>query len=578
MPVHRRRLRAKPLLLRRFLRLVAEVWDFTGGGIAVVMVLATVAALAEGVGILLLIPLLGLLGGDAMVLNTIPLFPAITVPALRLEWILLIYVLLVSAAAILVVMRQLVAARLRMAFIRHLRGRLYAAVLDMEWSRFARQRAGALSHTLINDVDQADGAVEFLLAQAATFMQLLVAVTVALTLSPWTMLFCLVAILALAPLGLVLDRRIYRHGQAVGLAWQELHATLSDDLASFRLVKGFDMAGARGQAFNSCMDEVNRRDLRLRRILAIAAAVRRGVGAAAAAAAVLLLVRGAGLGLPETLAILVANARVLMMLSRAAQEWRQVIQALPAHARMRALLARCRNAAEPVLDKAVEAPRGTIVLDQVTVSHLPDRPPALMKVSAVIPRQGLVVLTGPSGAGKSTLGDLLLGLIEPDQGDVLVGGQALRGALRRAWRRRVAMVPQDPTLFHGTICANLMLAAPDASEAELWAALTDAGVESFVRGLPAGLATLVGERGVALSGGERQRLALARALLRQPDILILDEPTSALDAMAEAHVMATLRALRGRMTIILISHRAVPNDLADSLLRFEGGQLLQVHA
>lgn len=574
-----RSLKAKPLLFRRFLRLAAELHDFTGGRLILVAILAAVAAAAEGIGILLLVPLLASLGpslGPSLGENgpaALPSILGLPLPALRLEWILGAYVLLVSAAAAVLAWRQLVSARLRIDFIRHLRRRLHAAILGMEWGRFSRQRGAALTHTLIQDVDQADLAVEFLLILAGTSMQLLSGLAVALALSPWAVLLCLGAVLAAAPLGWVLDRRLYRLGQETGWAWQELQATVGEDVSSFRLIKAFDLTATRERMFDARLEMVNDRELHWRRMMAAVAVARRVVAASAAAGIVLLLVRGFGMALPETLAVMVAMARVLMVTGRLADGWRSVVHALPAHARARALLSRARNAAEPPADERVEPPAGDIAIAHVTLRHAPDRPPALLDVSAHIPHRSLTVLVGPSGSGKSTLGDLLLGLVEPDQGEIRVGGRPLRGAVRRAWRRRVAMVPQDPVLFHDTIRANLMLAGDDMTEADLWAALADAGAADFVRRLPAGLETVVGERGAALSGGERQRLALARALLRRPDMLVLDEPTSALDGAGETHVLATLQALRRRMTILLISHRPVPGGHADLLLRLDQGTI-----
>lgn len=238
------------------------------------------------------------------------------------------------------------------------------------------------------------------------------------------------------------------------------------------------------------------------------------------------------------------------------------------------LIATAEAAREPEADPAAApALAQAIRLDNVTVRFSPDGPPALDGVSAAIPARGVVALTGPSGAGKSTLADLLGGLLSPDSGTVLVDDTALSGTARRAWRGKVAYVQQDPVLISGTIRDNLRWAAAEAEDARLEQALRDASA-AFVLDLPQGLDTVIGDGGRALSGGERQRLMLARALLRDPALLIVDEATSALDAANEAQIAAAVRGLRGRMAVVIIGHRGALLDLADAEIRLESGHIV----
>lgn len=570
MPALLPRKRVAPLLLRRFCRLIADLRASSGRRLGLILLLAAIAGTVEGVGILLLVPLLGLLtaGGAALPPAFAPLLPPALLGLLPL---LLIYVGLVCLSSGLLGLRQVLSSRLRMTFIHHLRQQVYRAVLDMEAARFARHRPGAVTHTLVNDVMQCEVAVNFLLTQASLSVRLIIGLTVAVSLSPLATTLALAAGAVMVPGGWILNQMIYQYGQAVGLGRRTIQTAISEDLSAFRLIKIFDLADARVGQLHTQMTTQHRREDSLQKVLAIADLARQVTGAAAAAGIVLALVHWAGMGLPETLTILVALIRVLMLAGRTGQGWRHVVNALPAHGRVRGLLRQATRAADPPADPGTPAPDGPITLRDVSARHTPDRPPVLHSLTLTLPHRGLTVLTGPSGAGKSTLADLLLGLTEPADGDVLVGGTALRGPVRRAWRQRVAMVPQDPVLFHDTIRANLLLAAPAASEADLWLALTGAGADRFVRALPAGLDTSVGDRGAALSGGERQRLAIARALLRHPAMLVLDEPTSALDAASEAHVLETLRGLRGRVTVLLISHRPLPPDWADARIHLDRG-------
>jgi ATP-binding cassette, subfamily C, bacterial len=164
-------------------------------------------------------------------------------------------------------------------------------------------------------------------------------------------------------------------------------------------------------------------------------------------------------------------------------------------------------------------------------------------------------IVGSSGSGKTTLADLVMGLLHPDGGRILVDGVPLTAGRLRSWRRAIGYVPQEAFLLHASIRANLAWAAPDATAEEMWRALDLASAHSLVSGLPQGIDTVVGDRGVRMSGGERQRLALARALLRQPSLLILDEATSALDAASEQQILDAIGQLHGTLTIIVITHR-----------------------
>jgi ABC-type multidrug transport system fused ATPase/permease subunit len=233
----------------------------------------------------------------------------------------------------------------------------------------------------------------------------------------------------------------------------------------------------------------------------------------------------------------------------------------------------------PQVEEAADAttpPRvaGEIRVEDVSLTW-PDGTRGLEGVDIAISPGQVVAFVGPSGGGKSTLAALLGRYLDPQRGSVVVDGLDVRRWKLRALRAAVGLVPQETQLFHDSLAANLRLARPRASDEALVAALEAAGLEEFLKSLPEGLQTIVGEQGMRLSGGERQRLALARALLKDPAIHVLDETTSALDPQTERNVLERyFERVRGR-TVILIAHRLTSVVDADRIFVVDRGRLVE---
>ena len=210
-----------------------------------------------------------------------------------------------------------------------------------------------------------------------------------------------------------------------------------------------------------------------------------------------------------------------------------------------------------------------IRLDDVSFSY-GDRL-ILKDVSLSFPRGSFSAIIGSSGAGKTTVVDLITGLLKPQKGVIWIDDISLREADMKAWRRMIGYVPQETMLLHDTVMMNVTLGDPAFGEDDVERALHEAGAWNFVGEMPHGIQSIVGERGARLSGGQRQRITIARALIHRPQLMILDEATSALDPGTEAEICQTLRQLKGKLTILAISHQNALLEAADRAYRLDNG-------
>ena len=224
--------------------------------------------------------------------------------------------------------------------------------------------------------------------------------------------------------------------------------------------------------------------------------------------------------------------------------------------------------------KLLEIDGGTIRFEHVGFSYDPERE-ILQDVSFEVPAGKMVAIVGPSGAGKSTISRLLLRFYDVTSGRVTIDGQDIRDVTQASLRAAIGVVPQDTVLFNDTIFYNIKYGRHDATDEEVIAAAKMAQIDDFVKTLPDGYDTMVGERGLKLSGGEKQRVAIARTILKAPPILILDEATSALDSETEAKIKRALDTLRTGRTTYVIAHRLSTVADADQILVLDHGQIVE---
>jgi len=215
-----------------------------------------------------------------------------------------------------------------------------------------------------------------------------------------------------------------------------------------------------------------------------------------------------------------------------------------------------------------------IVYENVNVSYGENT--VLKEVSFTIPANKFTAVIGPSGAGKTTIADLVIGLVSPQSGDIKIDGLSMTDVNIERWRNMIGYVPQETTLFHESVFVNVSFGDTSFTAERVEIALREAGVWDYVSSLPKKMHAVVGERGSKLSGGQRQRVSIARALVRNPKLLILDEATTALDPKTEAEICETLKQLSGKVTILAISHQAAVMEAADLVYHLDDGVIREI--
>jgi ATP-binding cassette, subfamily C, bacterial len=529
-------------------------------------------ALTEGIGLVLLVPLLAALGGEGGG-RLAAWLEASGVP-LQLEVLLVLFVALVGLRAVIIQARLMATQRFELELVDGLRRRAWRALLHCDWRVLLGMRRADSASLLITDIERIGFGVQQAISGLAIVVTLGGIGLAALAISPAVTAGAALAGIAVLAGYAGLRRRAEALGQDLGSAYAATHASLGEGLGALRVIKsleGEDRAENQAMASFAAM---RRAQIAYARDRGLGQGALQFGGALALALLVWLAARRWQLDAVTILPMVALFARALPLLGTLQEAWLNWRHARPALDATLALIAAAEAAREPEAS-GLAAPTlaQAIELSEATV-RFGEGPPVLDRISLSLPAGSITSISGPSGAGKSTLADLVGGLLSPNSGGFAIDGIQLDPPLRRAWRRRVAYVQQEPVLLAASIRENLAWGAPGASEPAMLAALARASAQ-FVLDLPGGLDARVGDGGRVLSGGERQRLMLARALLRAPALLILDEAASALDAGNEAAIAEAIAALRGKITVLIIGHRGALAEIADRMVRLENGRVVQ---
>lgn len=546
--------------------------------------LLLLGALVEGIGLLLLLPILTVVLGAGsssgwiadFTRGLVAFLPASS-PFWQLAFLLAIFALLLVVRSVIMIRRDVTLARLQVGFVESHRLRITRLIANTRWDVISRLKHGRVTHVLGGDIQACGDAAHLVLQCSVNLAMLGGQVLIVLFLSPGLALV-VVALLAAGALAL---RPVLRRSRALGAQLTESNLALVTSTTQFlgglKLALSQNLQRSFVDEFEETLGHAGSRRVeftcqRTRTQLAL-------TSTAAFVAGVAMLV---GIGLLDAsptalIAFLFVLARMngpVMVIQGAAQH---IFHSLPAYRKIKELEAELERQQNPEPARAGGARvEGRVEFEGVSFVHREwsdgEGSGGVRDLDLAIEQGSFVGITGPSGSGKTTFADLLVGLYPPQVGAIRVVGKPLEGEHLLAWRESVSYVSQDPFLFHDTVRRNLLWARPEASEDELWDALRRAGADMLVRRMPAGLETLVGERGTLISGGERQRIALARALLRRPSLLLLDEATNAIDVDGERAVLTELRSAADRPTIVMIAHREASLSLCERIIHFSNGR------
>jgi ATP-binding cassette subfamily B protein len=458
----------------------------------------------------------------------------------------------------------------------------FAHALSLSLDYHQTKRTGALGRT----IDRGARSIEYLLRTlvfnlAPTVLELLMAAFALTRAYDWR--FAAVAVLTVvvyaAGTFAISDWRIH-HRRALNEADNEAAGRSVDALMNYETVKSFGAEARAAEHYDEALADYARAAVKANTSLVLLNVMQMAVMAGGLAGMALLAGHGAAYGKvgpgDVTTAILIMSQiyQPLAILGFAYREIRQSVIDMEAMIDLRRQVPAVADApdARDLPEAMVQG--ADLAFNRVSFRHTA-RSQGLDGVGFRAPPGSTTGIVGTSGAGKTTLVRLALRLIDPQAGAVTLDGLDLRGGRQASLRQAVALVPQDVGLFNDTLRVNIGFGRPSASEEEIWAAADAAELGAFIRGLPEGMETKVGERGLKLSGGERQRVGLARALLTNPRLLILDEATSALDSRTEAAIQQTLRRLRGGRTTLVVAHRLSTIADADQILVLKGGRIVE---
>ena len=556
--------------------------------------LQSALGLTQGIGILHLLPLLSLASGQSAQAGPAqaPLtatgneqglsgmldLPVILsyLPQLTLAQLLMIFALLLLCHGLLKRKQFCLSAQIENAFVYHSRQSLYQALSRTSWPLLCRLRSTSINHVLTIEAQRLAHMVKLFFELTSVSLLCLFYIAIGLLLQPLLLAITLACGLML----FLLLRKYNRQANSLGLQSQQhirsVFALAGNFLGGVKTIKAHALEPVLQKKFSRQITRARQADDEFAQSHSLAVFYYE-IGASVLLCLILYFaIALMDIGFAVLITLLFTFSRLMPKLVAGFKLYQQLLNHLPAYRAVKHLNEQLNQDLEAHDSKSEE--KALSFNKALTLNDICFAYPGKMVIQGLslkVTAKQITALVGPSGGGKSTLLDLMAGLISPTQGKVCIDDRPLGPGVKKSWQGKIAYLTQEAFLFHDTIRANMQLISGKVSDESIWQALEQVSAKAFVAALPLGLDTRIGDRGMTLSGGERQRLALARALLAKPELLILDEATNALDKEHERAIDNLITALKGQMTIVIVAHELARVRQADYLYVIEDGQVIE---
>lgn len=445
--------------------------------------------------------------------------------------------------------------------------------LNASWRFFSSSSQGTLVNAFTRETNNVGQGFIYLAGLISVLLQLAILTAVPLLIS-WKVTVASVGVAAVLALPFMrLGRRNYTLAQTITRSANEMTAVIHEHLGLAKIILSFGEQKRSVSDLNRSYEALAQPIIRCETLLIALPQLYQPFGILIVSVS-LLIARRLEVPLSETAVLFYSLFKLIPLIGQITEKKTALDAMLPSYEQISELRAKARALRQPTGSRPFRGLTEDIRLEDVVFAH-PGNAPALAGVSLSIRKGRMTALVGESGAGKSTVADLVLGHYAPQAGRLLIDGAPFAELDVDSFRRRIGYVSQESLLFNMSVRDNMLWAKEDATQAELDAAFRQANADEFIARLPEGDRTVIGDRGVRLSGGQLQRLALARAVLRKPDLLILDEATSALDTQSERLIQEAIERIGKETTVLAIAHRLSTISRADAIFVLEQGRVVE---
>jgi ABC-type multidrug transport system fused ATPase/permease subunit len=462
---------------------------------------------------------------------------------------------------------------IKYSILRNLLSDTLKKFFNTRWSFFSGESQGKILNTLNNELVTVGNTIGAIASQFALAIQFFIYLSIPLLINASMTITTLVIAFAFGMFFLRLNKYSYELGKINTTTANIAIGVLSEILQSARIILGFGKQKEAKLRYVKAFDDHINVTIKFQVLSELVPNFFKPLGIIATVIAFGIALNQ-GSRVSELTAVLWSLLNIMPILSILLQTNISINNFIPSYEQLLSLREGAEKHKEIEGNKIFTELVEGISLNNVCFSY-PDRKITISNLDFYIAKGKVTALVGESGSGKSTITDLVLGLQIPNTGSVDIDGVSLNNYKQHSFRKKVGYVPQEPILFHSSVRENLLWSRSSSSEEELWDALDVANASLFVKQLPQGIDTIVGDRGTRLSGGQRQRIALARALLRKPELLILDEATSALDNESERLIKESIEGLSKNTTILIVAHRLSTIKNADQVYVIQNGRIIE---